>query len=219
MKEVVLKKINFKVIGIIVSLILFESIFYLLAKLTPFNVLVLGNNIDNQLPFISEFIYFYIYWYLLLFLIPYVVYLKNENLFYKYISIFIFCVIISTIIFFLLPTTLERPEIIVNDLDTFILNLIYSMDNPALNCFPSMHCAICFLFIYISYFLEDLKWYYKTFFVVSSILVIVSTLLIKQHVIIDVIGAFILCFLSIIFTQIFKFDNKVKKIAKSYLLP
>jgi len=59
--------------------------------------------------------------------------------------------------------------------------------------FASMHCLICFLHIIITPNIRKLKTSIKIFIIIQSILIILSTLFIKQHVILDVIGAFLLC--------------------------
>ena len=211
-----MKQLKYKIIVIIIGLIIFESIFYLLAKLTPIDSFLLTSSIDNKIPLIEEFIYPYIGWYLMLFIVPYIIYCKNKEKFYEYVTIFMGCVIVSSIIFFLFPTTIVRGDILVNDVTTFILKFIYLTDTPALNCLPSMHCAICFVFIYSCLNL-DLKWYYKLLIIILSLLVIVSTLFIKQHVIWDVLGAFILVIVVIVLIKIFKLDLYVKDIIKNKL--
>jgi len=191
-----MRNFNYKVILIIIGLILFESIFYFLAKLTFLEPYLLTSSLDNKLPLIPFFIYFYVFWYLMLFVIPYVIYLKKKELFFEYVTVFAVCVLISTVIFFFFPTTLIRGNIEVNNFTTYLLNFIYLTDTPALNCLPSMHCAVCFGFIYYSLKI-DLKWYYKVIINVLSILIILSTLLIKQHVIWDVFAALILIIIVI----------------------
>lgn len=211
-----MKKINYKLILIIIGLILFESFFYFLAKLTFIEPFLLTSSLDNKLPLMPFFIYFYVLWYLMLFIIPYILYLKKKNLFYHYVTVFVVCILIATIVFFFFPTTIVRGEIEVNSLTTFLLNFIYFTDTPALNCLPSMHCAFCFGFIYYS-FKIDIKWYYKILINILSILIILSTLLIKQHVIWDVLVALILVVVVIIVVNVFKLDKYLKKYLEKYV--
>lgn len=211
-----MKKINYKIVLIIIGLILFESFFYFLSKLTFLEPFLLTSVIDNKLPLIPFFIYFYIFWYLMLFIIPYIIHLKRKDLFYEYISVFVTCILVSTIIFFFFPTTIVRGNIEVTNITSFLLNFIYLTDTPVLNCLPSMHCAFCFGFMYYSFKL-DLKWYYKLMINVISILIILSTLFIKQHVIWDAIAALILVILVIIFVKKLKLDLYIKKVLEKYV--
>ena len=208
-----MKKFNYKIVLITIGLILFESVFYLLSKLTFIEPFVLSSVIDNKLPLIEEFIYLYVFWYLMLFIIPYLIYYKNKDLFYQYVTVFMGCVLVSSIIFFIFPTTIVRGNFEVNNITTFILNFIYLTDTPALNCLPSMHCAICFVFMYYS-FKIDLKWYNKVLINILSILIILSTLFIKQHVIWDAIAALVMVLIVIILVRKSKLDFNVKSYLK-----
>lgn len=207
----ILKKINFKIIFIIAGSILYQSFFYLIAKLTPIKVTVLTSAVDRNLPLIEEFIYLYYLWYLMLFIIPYIIYLKNKSMFVEYITVFACCVIGAFVVFCIFPTTVIRPEIVVSDFSSFLLNFVYFTDTPALNCLPSMHCVICFMFIYYSFCMKNLRWYYKLLITILSILIIFSTLFVKQHVIWDVISALILVVAAVLVVKLTKLDHIIHK--------
>lgn len=207
-----MKKINYKVILLIIGTILFESLFYLMAKLTFFEPFLLTSVIDDKLPLVPFFIYFYIFWYLMLFFVPYIIYVKNKDKFYEYLAVIVVSILISSMVFFFFPTTIIRGNIESTNITTFILNFIYLTDTPALNCLPSMHCAVCFMFIYYS-FKIDIKWYYKLLIIILSILVIISTLLIKQHVIWDVFAALLLVIIAVLVVK----KSKIKLFIKNKL--
>lgn len=200
-----------KNIYLILLLIVYETLMYLLCKLSPFKPYLLGSEIDFKTLFIPQFIYLYISWYLMLLLVPYLFLKKNKESFYKYITALFLAITISTIIFFFFPTTMLRENIVINNLSTFLVNLIYLVDTPVLNCLPSMHCIICFLFIYIA--LNDTKITKgeKLIIVIWSFLVILSTLFVKQHVILDVISAFIISITIYLIIIKFKLWNKFSK--------
>lgn len=211
-----MKKLNYKIVLIIIGLILFESFFYFLSKLTFLEPFLLTSSFDSNLPLVPFFIYFYIFWYLMLFIIPYIIYLKRKDLFYEYIAIFVTCILISSIIFFFFPTTIVRGDINVNGITSFLVNFIYLTDTPALNCLPSMHCAFCFGFMYYSFRL-DIKWYYKLLINLISILIILSTMFIKQHVIWDVIAALFLVFIAIVLVKKLRLDSYIKKLLEKWI--
>lgn len=173
------------------SLVIYQSILYLIAKLSPFNITLIGSNLDNKIPFIDEFIYFYISWYLMIFIVPYIIYKNDKNIFKKYAITVFTCNTFIFFIYFLYPTTINRPNIIVKDITSFITYVIYKLDDPILNCFPSMHCLISFIYIYVFLF-EDKLSKYKMPIIIWSLLIILSTLFVKQHVLLDVFGAFII---------------------------
>lgn len=61
-----------------------------------------------------------------------------------------------------------------------------------MNCFPSMHCIISFLFIFSVIGCRNLSNKYKWVISILSCLIVISTLLVKQHVVVDVISGFII---------------------------
>lgn len=212
-----MKKVSIKVIVLILLLILIETVLYFLAKLTPFNPWVLISNFDDKLPLISNFIYIYVIWYLLLLLIPYMIYFFDKKMFNEYVGSYLIAIFIAFITFFFIPTTIIRPEIVIEDLSSLLLSFIYQNDTPALNCLPSMHCVLCFMFIYYTLSLKKLKLPYKIFICILSILIIISTLLIKQHVIWDVIGALLVTILSIVSCKLFKISDRINKFMENYI--
>jgi membrane-associated phospholipid phosphatase len=89
--------------------------------------------------------------------------------------------------FTLLPVTMERP---VPDVTTFfgaLCDLVYRMD-PADNLLPSLHCYVSWL-CWIGVRSNKKIWgWYKWFSLVFAIAVCISTLTVKQHLIVDVIA-------------------------------
>jgi len=201
MKKIENKK--FKVIITILSLIAFQSLLYLLAKFTPFEYHIVNIAFDNKIPFIKYFVYPYIIWYITLFLVPYLYSKYDIKLYNIYLKTLFIAITIVFVTYIFYPTTLIRDPVITTDLSTFIINLIYKLDTPAINCLPSMHCLISFLHIFITPKVKKIKTILKVIIIVQSILVILSTVFIKQHVILDVIFAFVLSLLIYIPTYLF----------------
>ena len=152
---------DFEIIKKIILLIIFQSALYLLAKLSPFNVHLLTSEYDSKIPFVSQFIYFYVSWYLMLFLVPYLLSKKDNIIFKKYISSAVISIVVVSIIYFFFPTTILRGAINSNGLSNYITNIIYLIDTPILNCFPSMHCLLCFLYIYYTVSCKKFSCKYK----------------------------------------------------------
>ena len=203
---VFMKSKNKKIIILLLFLLIYQTSLYLIAKLTPIEINVVGNTIDEKIPFIPQFIYAYISWYIMLFLVPYIFYKKSPKSFNKYYITTFSCITIGLFIYFFYPTIMYRADIEFNSISEYLVNIIYKMDTPALNCCPSMDCVISFIFIYVSLTEKNLNIKYKVLLTIWSLLVIVSTLFVKQHVIVDVISAFILSLV------VFIIVTKVKKI-------
>ncbi len=160
---------------------------YLNAERTAFNFWI---SLDNLIPFIPGFVIFYLLYFPLVLFQFFII--KKEKDFINVAKANIFVIIISNIIFLLLPTKIIRPELIVNDFSGFILSLIYLIDNNV-NLFPSLHVSMSLLaFLNIIKFKKNLKFTVLAIFILTTL----STLFIKQHYVIDIIGGLILGFIS-----------------------
>ena len=186
-----LKK-EYKKMYMVVLLVIYQSFFYLISKLSPFEMHVLGNSFDDKIPFIPVFIYFYVGWYLMLFVVPFLFLKDNEKTFYKYIISTFICISICCLIYFIYPTTIIREPTLSSGITSFVVKFIYAIDTPILNCFPSMHCIICFMFMFYTWGLKNTNKYLKITIQILSLLVILSTVFVKQHVVIDIISALVI---------------------------
>lgn len=210
-----MKKIEVKPIIIAILLIVFQSILYTLSKVFCITPHIIGNKIDSLIPFTLIFIIPYVFWYLMLFIIPYKMYKKDKNNLYKYIITNVLTVIVSNIIFIAYPTMVIRPELTGTNILYKITEFIYWIDTPALNCCPSIHCSFSMLFIL--HILDSKKQTkkFKIFTLITSILIMASTLLIKQHVLIDLIlGDIIATIIFLIIRKETKLTNKIKQLVK-----
>ena len=124
--------------------------------------------------------------------------------------------------FLLYPTTNTRPVITDGGLWNQLALWLYSID-AADNLFPSIHCLVswfCYLGIRGK---KEIPVWYQRVSAVLAILVFVSTLLTKQHVLVDVAGGILLaelCFCIGRNTNLYKiyerFGSRIeKKILKS----
>ena len=87
-----------------------------------------------------------------------------------------------------MPTTMERAVIEGNDVFSGMVALIYSIDAPV-NLFPSIHCLESWFCFRGSL---NRRYFSRTWTIamgVMTVLVFLSTVLIKQHLVVDMIGA------------------------------
>ncbi len=210
-----MKKIEFKPLITTILLITFQTACYFISKMLEGTPHLIGNSIDDFIPFNMIFIIPYCLWYLLIFVVPYYIYKKDKDLFIRYIYCYILCTILANIIFIIYPTTVIRPDVIVKGPISFLTNFIFWTDTPIMNCFPSLHCAMSFIFI--AYILEakGIKKIVKISVIIISILIMISTLFIKQHVFIDLISGNVLAIISyLIIKKFYKKYNLLKKLLK-----
>ena len=152
--------------------------------------------LDDYIPFVKQMVIPYVMWYGYIFL-PLVYMAFNSSDDFIDLCVFMFGgMTICFIIFALFPNGQNlRPNIEVTDTYTYIINRIYSTDNPT-NSLPSMHvlnsvaihCAIA-----RCNKLRKIKWIYPVSLVLM-ILISASTVMIKQHSILDVFAATVLSY-------------------------
>lgn len=200
----------FVAFGIILALIGMQTLFYETGRIFGSNPTCLTSSLDDKIPFLTVFIYPYISWYIMLALIPMIMYITKPQNMYKYVATCIVSLLIAFVIFALFPTTINRPEVIGTDFTAIVTRLIFMTDTPPVCCLPSTHCALCFLFILYTIDIKELKPSIKLVISLWSIVIMMSTLFIKQHVIYDVILALPLVILSHIICVKFKLYTYVK---------
>ena len=208
------KKINFKVIFTSILLVAFQSIIFFLTKPFVKDPYILGSALDSAIPYIPHFIWIYVFWYFMLFAVPYYISSKNKVSLCKYITTYIITTIIAGIIFVSFPNSVIRAEITGTDIQNKLVSLIYKMDTPAINCLPSIHCLFSYLFILAVFDAkQSTSTLMKVIITILSILVVLSTLFIKQHVVYDAVASLILA----ISVWIIVDKTKIYSIFKKYL--
>lgn len=186
-----LEKIEIKPIITTISLVCIQSILYFISKLLQGDLNLVGNVIDTKIPFLPVFFIPYCIWYLMIFIIPYYLYCKDKDKFIKYTMAYILCSMIGNIVFISYPSTVARPTVTGTDIFSLIAKFIYWIDTPT-NCFPSLHCAISMLFILYVCESKNTNIITKISVCIISILIMLSTLFTKQHVVVDFISGDIL---------------------------
>ena len=161
--------------------------------------------IDNAIPLIPAFIVIYILAYAQWFYGIYYSISRGKDLCYKFIAAAMIGELICITVFIAMPTTMPDPEPLLtgNDVFTKLTKLIYSLDERN-NLFPSLHCFASWLCFRVIFYQEKEKrnTFYTVFSCVFSILVFASTVLVKQHVFIDIIAGVALVEISILIEKL-----------------
>ena len=145
--------------------------------------------LDRMIPFDPRWVLIYVacyaYW-----AVGYVLMARQDN-WYTVMTGEVLAKLLCGVFFLLIPTTNIRPEITGTGLTDWLMGLIYRMD-PPLDLFPSIHCMeswICFRGILGQ---KNIPKWYQAFSGVFTLLVCLSTLFTRQHVIADVIAGVLL---------------------------
>ncbi|GAA0814456.1 phosphatase PAP2 family protein [Clostridium tertium] len=149
----------------------------------------LGLFLDKEIPFVSMFIFPYIYWYIYIFIGLIFILLKDRRKYIRALLAVYIGMFICYFIYYLFPVEIVRPTVVNNNLPNKLVNIIYQNDRP-FNCFPSIHVLNTYIIMRYTNRKENKSWFYYTQIV--GILIILSTLFIKQHFILDGIAAMVL---------------------------
>ncbi|MBW7456977.1 phosphatase PAP2 family protein [Paenibacillus sepulcri] len=148
----------------------------------------LVTDLDQQIPFLKIFILPYLAWFV--FILACFVYLafRNRQLYMHTLLRFNIGLVVCYLVYAVYQTHVPRPELVVNDWLGRLVQYVYSMDEP-FNCFPSTHVltSYCMMKAFISS--PGINRYIRIAVSGMSILIIASTLFVKQHVLMDMAGA------------------------------
>jgi membrane-associated phospholipid phosphatase len=156
----------------------------------------LAIGLDEHIPFIPEFAVIYLLY------IPMIIFVFafywNDYKTYRLLSLMLIAVIsIAILIYYAFQTEVLRPIFASTDFFTRLTNTIYKYDMPN-NTFPSLHVALTSS---VTAFVYEKDSKVGLVLMPLTFLIIISTMFIKQHVFLDIIGGLMLAFI------IFKMKN------------
>ena len=166
--------------------------------------------LDDYIPFVKEFVFIYVLWYPLMIGMALWLLWKDRRAFRRYGWATITGLTASVIIFFIIPSGQElRPDVLGTDFASNLLRGIYSADTNT-NVLPSMHVvgtlsAICAAFDTTSFKKKWIKW----LILLMGVGINASTVLIKQHSILDIFAGIAL--FAVIFLFVYIIPNKKNK--------
>lgn len=154
-------------------------------KLDPIDV---STGFDESIPFVSEWIYVYAAIYFSAVLPIFLI--KDRRLFLRMTMAYIALESSALIFFLLFPVqmTLRPTDVPLEGLANWGIHLCYHFDLPV-NCFPSLHVGNAILGALACLKVDRLI---GVISYVVALLIIVSTMLIKQHYVADAVAGFVL---------------------------
>jgi membrane-associated phospholipid phosphatase len=164
------------------------------------------SKLDDYIPFVKEMVIPYLFWYIYIMIALIYLGFTSKKDFYD-LAIFMFAgMTICFIIYAIFPNGQNlRPTIKGTDIFSRMVYYIYNTDTPT-NCAPSMHVLDSIAVHVALVKCEALKNKFWTKFssFVTMILIIMSTVMLKQHSILDVIYGIILS--ALLYIIIYKFN-------------
>ena len=155
--------------------------------------------IDHMIPFVPAFVIPYLAWFVWVPFVLVVLLFEDEKEFIRSSHMLMIGMTLFLLFSAFIPTRLFiRPYADPNGgFFMFLLSCLYGADTPT-NVFPSIHvyntCATLYSILISKAELFQRKWF-RIFAIILTILICLSTMFIKQHSIIDVIGAIVMFFI------------------------
>jgi membrane-associated phospholipid phosphatase len=163
--------------------------------------------VDQSIPFIKAFALPYSIWIFYIYVCLFYFFKKDINVYYRALLTYVVCTLLCYFIYSVFQTTVPRPVVIGSDPISELMRYIYNRDQP-FNCFPSIHC-------FSSYMVMRMVWtgsfrnkWNMTLITGMSSLIIISTLFVKQHVIMDALAGMFL--VEVVVAVIVLFEQKLK---------
>jgi membrane-associated phospholipid phosphatase len=219
LRRVLMKKIlnNVRAMSFMIPILLMNSIIYGMLDVYTNTNRNLVTSLDRSTPFVKQFIIPYVMWYIMVPLVFLYVCSKDKRTYCRMIISMAIGLIISYITFFFFQTTVPRPQLVGHDICTDIIRLVYSADRP-INCFPSIHVMNCFLMIEGIWVTKNRSMKIAIATTVMSVLIILSTLFIKQHVIMDGVFGIIIASVTFAAANIFVRNEAIDFCKRVYML-
>ena len=168
-------------------------LFYAVEHAVTQNYWVSWCPLDDWIPFVPSFVWFYILWYPLMIGMTLWLLVRDKRAFVRYGWTVILGLTASIAIFFLFPSGQElRPaQAPGSDPAAVLVRAIYAVDTNT-NVFPSMHVVGTLAAVRAAWDTRSLSGRARWAIAVLGVLINLSTVFIKQHSALDILGGAIL---------------------------
>lgn len=175
--------------------------------------------IDNAIPLTPFFVIFYVSSYVLWFITPVIVFKTKREHFLDYVMGMLLAYFIEFILFIFVPTYMDREAegILQATSEGGVLNqllhFVYTMDGGkiAWNLFPSGHCLMS-IYSYLGVARQkELSLWYRIPWLIWAILICLSTVLVKQHYVLDIVGGVGIALIAFVITYFVKPGKRIMK--------
>ncbi len=162
--------------------------------------------LDDMIPFSEIFIIPYVIWYIFVDLTVVYFAFYDVDCFKKLSKYIVIIQIVAVSAYVIYPTKQElRPEMMPRDnIFTDLVSYLYKIDTNTGVC-PSIHVAysVAVASVWVRY--KGANWIWKSLMVVTAVLICLSTVFVKQHSVVDIFYALLLC----LFAEIIVFRKDI----------
>ncbi len=141
---------------------------------------------ERNTPLVPEYVFIYLAIYPT-FLLPFL-FIHQKDFFRLFSFAYINVMCVCYLVYLFYPVSIQRPELIVHSFSTWVLGIVYGADRPW-NCFPSLHVAMSLL---AALTILEVRRVRGILTLLLTVWIAYSTVLIKQHYVLDVVAAMVL---------------------------
>lgn len=170
------------------------TLFFIIEHFIKDNYWATQTSIDYHIPFIPQFIVIYDSWSFLLFALGIYLIVKDPEGFRRYMWTILLTFFTATAFCALVPNGQDlRPAVMEqHNFFTWMVQYTYSLDTNT-NVFPSVHVLGVLAALFAIWHTPGMKkWAWRVSSLIYGILIIASTLFVKQHAFIDVLAGLFL---------------------------
>lgn len=189
----------------------YGAMFWLLERGLTLTYKAVEIPLDSKIPFCEFFVFPYYFWFVFLTGILAYTLFFDVPAFKKYMYFIMITYTVTCIIYIVYPNKQElRPtEFARDNFCVDIVKYLYSFDTNTNVC-PSLHVIGSFAVMFTALSCERFKTpVWRTFYIASTVLISISTVFLKQHSVLDIFVALVVCFAAYPFA--FILPERVKK--------
>lgn len=152
-------------------------------------------NLDASIPFIPEWMLGYVFAFPV-WIVGFILVAREERkICYEIFTAEVLAKLMVLVVFLIYPTMMINPEYVYakqigGGFVGWLCHVVYGFDAPD-HLFPSIHCLENWLLFRAAFKMKKVNNAYRVFLFIAALIVFASVLLVKQHVIIDIIGAIV----------------------------
>lgn len=164
--------------------------------------------LDKEVPLVSWFVYFYYLTFPLgLVTYFYLAYKDKKSLYNIFLTLCI-SFAISGVIYFFWQTEFTKPDFTPVTFTDKLVVWTWGSTNP-INCFPSQHCFMAFSILIACFTGKRMNIFFRIFASAIAVMIVLSTVLIRQHFILDIFASFDIMFAVFAIVYVSKFGEKM----------
>ncbi len=172
------------------SLFLVVGGLYFLSQQLPLDHRSVHCALDDKIPFLPAFCIPYVLWWLYIPGMMLYMCFRDPAIYHRQVLTVFPGILLCTLIFFIYPTCIDfRPMSEGTGFFRWVCRFLYANDRP-MNVFPSLHCFEA-IAVHLATFASGYGKAHRAFQIGSAVLVVLiclSTVFIKQHSVLDVLG-------------------------------